>query len=173
MPMWGGAYKGRPVLVINTMEFTRAKLDKDRRNRGKLLKRQQEENARATPSASELRETFNKAIRISLRELGEAYVEMANARKVKANHIEILNQIASDLQDLASSADYSTLGRAAASLTRLTQQPSKGASHPDLIKLHLDSLRSLAGQAFKDQDDETSLQLLNALKLSVDSVMSV
>ena len=51
MPMWGGSNKGRPILVINTMEFTRAKRDKDRRNRGKLLLRTPDQIEKREPPA--------------------------------------------------------------------------------------------------------------------------
>ena len=172
MPMWGGSAKGRPTLVINTMEFTRAKLD-DNRRKGKLRKRRQEESTPEVQSRADLEEAFNRAIRINLRELGDAYMELSNARKIRPGHIESINRIASELQDLASSADYKMLGRAAASLVRLTQDVGRGAAHPELIKLHLDSLRSMANHAFRGENDETSIQLLNALKLAVDGVMSV
>ena len=172
MPMWGGSGKARPILVINTMEFTRAKRDDDRLNRGKLLKKGPDPSDQERPSTSDMRETFIRAIKASLRDLGEAHVQMMNTRRIKAEHIEAINRIASELQDLASSANFRTLGRAAASLTRLTQHASKGAAHPNLIKLHLDSLRTMANKAFKGEDDESTLQLLEALKLAVNNAMA-
>lgn len=171
MPMWGGS-KARPALVINTMEFTRAKLDEDRRKGRKRARGQIEPPKPEVAAPSDLHNSFIKAIRGSLRDMGEAYLEMINARQIKPAHIEALNRVASELQDLASSAEFRTLSRAAASMTRLTQQPAKSAAYPDLIKLHLDSMRSIANRAFKGEDNETSQQLLEALKLAVDSVTS-
>lgn len=170
MPMWGSS-KSRPTLVINPMEFTRTKLDNARKakRRGALLK------SGADPAAPEagkdLTESYERAIRINLRELNEAFTEMINARRVKTEHITGLNQKAGELQGLALRIGHRRLAKVAGSLIRLTKTPSKAAAQPDLLKLHVDSLRNLARQAPEGPEDDEFKQMLNALDLAVDSVM--
>ena len=170
MPMWGSS-KSRPALVINPMEFTRTKLDKARKAKRRGALHTEGADPAAPEAGKDLTESYQRAIRINLRELNEAFTELTNARKVKTEHLTGLNQKAGELQGLALRIGHRRLAKVAGSLTRLTKSPSKAASQPDLLKLHVDTLRNLARQDPDGPEDGEFKQLLNALDIAVDSIM--
>jgi hypothetical protein len=172
MPMWGVA-KSRTVLEINPMEYTRAKLDSERRG----LQRLQATTAQLpspprTIAARKMSDNYAEAVRVGLGDLKKAYVELIGSPRALPTHIDPLHRLSLDLRDVAKPAGFSDLAQAAGTLAQLCKDTDKAARHPELIKLHLDSMRSLAEQATRGEPDGRSGQLLEALKLAVNSVIN-
>jgi len=171
MPMWGAA-KGKSLLLINPLEFTRARLDSERRGRQRAEATAAVKPPKPKPAPNRsLNDSYIEAVRMGLADIDRAYLDMVESPRALPIHIDPLHRLSLDLRDVAKPAGFLDLAQAAGSLAQLCKAADRAAAHPELIRLHIDSMRTLAEQIARGGADGRSGQLLEALKLAVGSAI--